>query len=78
MTSEEIIKEMAALPADAKREVEDLVKSHRKRYSSDKVAESGSFNGLDAEGFIGMWSHRDEMNDSTAWVRSIREKHWAK
>ena len=32
---------------------------------------------LGGEPFIGMWSDRDEMGDSTAWVRRIREDEWA-
>ncbi|PSB13151.1 hypothetical protein C7B61_21440 [filamentous cyanobacterium CCP1] len=28
------------------------------------------------EPFVGMWQDRDEMADSTAWVRTIRQQHW--
>jgi hypothetical protein len=26
--------------------------------------------------FIGMWSARSEMNDSTDWVRTLRKQDW--
>ncbi len=73
MTSEEIIKEMAALPVEARREIEDFVAFLRERYA-DRQPSGKKF---DSEGFFGIWSDRDEMKDSTAWVRSVREKHWA-
>ncbi len=73
MTSEEIIKEIASLPAEAKREVEDFVAFLRARYASRQP----SAKKFESEEFFGIWSDRDEMTDSTAWVRSVREKHWA-
>lgn len=77
MTSEEIIKEMASLPAEAKREIEDLVTRLRKRYGSAKTSKSDTATGLETEEFIGMWIDRGEMTDSSAWVRGVRDKHWA-
>ncbi len=26
--------------------------------------------------FVGMWKSRQDLEDSTAWVRSIRHQHW--
>ena len=26
--------------------------------------------------FVGMWSDRSERQDSTTWVRQIRQQHW--
>jgi hypothetical protein len=31
---------------------------------------------LQDEPFVGMWRDREEMADSTKWVRSIRQQHW--
>lgn len=74
MTSEEMLKEISALPAGARREIEDFVERLTNRYrESRKSAAKGD---LASEPFIGMWSDRDDMTDSTAWVRSIRETHW--
>ncbi|MGB3188182.1 MAG: hypothetical protein WBB43_01980 [Limnoraphis sp.] len=28
------------------------------------------------EPFVGMWKDRQDLEDSTAWVRSIRHQHW--
>ncbi|MGB7200809.1 MAG: DUF2281 domain-containing protein [Pyrinomonadaceae bacterium] len=73
MTSEEIIKEIASLPAEARREIEDFVAFLRARYASRKPPAKK----FESEEFFGIWRDRDEMTDSTAWVRSVREKHWA-
>ena len=32
---------------------------------------------LSAEPFIGLWKDREDLADSTRWVRSIRQQHWA-
>lgn len=31
---------------------------------------------LTDEPFIGMWRDREDMRDSTAWVRSLRRREW--
>lgn len=77
MTSEEIIREIASLPAEARREIEDLVARLRERYRFAKAPKSAAASGLETEEFIGMWSDRGEMTDSSAWVRGVRDKHWA-
>ena len=74
MTSEEMLKEIASLPAEARREIEDFVAYVRARYGRRKPAAMQSFG---REKFFGIWSDRDDMTDSTAWVRSIRKKPWA-
>ena len=33
-------------------------------------------NGLGDEPFVGIWQGREEMEDSTAWVHSVRQQHW--
>ena len=30
-----------------------------------------------ADPFIGMWSDRTDMNDSTDWVRTLRQQEWS-
>lgn len=75
MTSEEILKQIASLPAEARHEIELLLARLRERYS--KVSNSATATDLETEEFIGMWRDRDEMTDSCAWVRGIRDKHWA-
>ncbi len=73
MTSEEILKEIAALPTGAQREIQDLIARLRALYSPPNAAQ----NNFEDDSFFGIWLDRDDITDSTAWVRSVREKHWA-
>jgi hypothetical protein len=75
MTTEEIIKEIASLPSEARREIEDFVLFLRERYGSSKNAKR--VGDLRTEEFVGMWADRDDMSDSSAWVREVRDKHWS-
>lgn len=74
MTSEEMLKEIASLPTEARREIEDFVARLRDRYR--RSMNSSAEGDLASEPFIGMWSDREDMKDSSVWVRSIRKKHW--
>jgi hypothetical protein len=74
MTSEEILREIAALPPEGRRLVESFLASLRQRYARP-VASSGGIL-LEDENFIGMWRDREELADSTAWVRGVRESEW--
>jgi hypothetical protein len=73
MTNEELLQEIASLPAAAKLKVEKYVDYLRSRKTPSKPKLP-----LDEEPVFGMWSDRDDMLDSTAWVRDIRETHWGK
>lgn len=76
MTNEELLKEISALPAAARRRIEEMVARMRSKYSEQpsKTAEhKGSFKD---EPFFGIWAGRDDMKDGSAWVRKIRQEQW--
>lgn len=73
MTSEEMLKQIAALPKEAHREIEDFIVFLKSRYA----ARQSSNRSFENETFFGIWRDREDMTDSTAWVRSIRKEHWA-
>jgi len=77
MTNEEILREIASLPKEAKRRIEDFIAFLRERYKSppDKKTPPGN---LEGDAFVGMWRNREDMQGSTAWIRSVRETHWSK
>lgn len=77
MTNEEILREINSLPLEAQRQIEDFVAFLRQRYKSAPVAETAVTN-LTAEEFVGMWRDREDLQDSTAWVRNVRQSHWSK
>jgi hypothetical protein len=74
MTNEEILREIGSLPPEGQRRVENLLAYLRKKYS-DSVSSSFA-TPLQSENFIGMWKDRDDMADSSTWVRGLRESEW--
>ncbi len=77
MTNEEILREINSLPLEAKRQIEDFVFFLRERYKSSQPKNAPASD-LETEAFVGMWRDREDMQDSSAWVRNIRETHWGK
>jgi hypothetical protein len=73
MTNEELLREFVALPPEGRRVVTDLIAFLRQRYAAPPATTTTD---LSDEDFIGMWSDREEMKDSSAWVRDLRETEW--
>ena len=73
MTHEEILKEITSLPLEGQRQVIDFIAFVRQRYSQTQLNEKASPN-IATEGFVGMWQDRDDLKDSSLWVRSIRDQ----
>jgi hypothetical protein len=77
MTNEEIVQEINFLPPEGQRQVIDFIAFMRQRYSQTHL-NADSHPNLSAESFIGMWKDRDDLKDSSAWVRRARETEWTK
>jgi hypothetical protein len=78
MKQEELLREFLDLPPEGQAEVVDLIEFLRSRYRSrDPKGPARSLN-LTKESFVGMWKDREDMQDSSAWVRSAREREWVK
>lgn len=78
MTHEQIFQEIVSLPLEGQQQVERFVTFLRQTYgSTPRVAQPPSSD-WQAEEFLGMWRDRDDMQDSSAWVRQQRESEWVK
>jgi hypothetical protein len=78
MDQGKILRDMLALPPEAQRQVADFVAFLQTRYKKiDSGNEPNQINLAD-EPFVGMWRDREDMQDSSAWVRGIREREWVK
>jgi hypothetical protein len=73
---EEIWNDYNKLPAEAQRQVADFIAFLRQRPRPARHGK-GSARDWEDEPFVGMWREREEMKDSTAWVRDVREHEWA-
>ncbi|MEH2110027.1 hypothetical protein [Nostoc sp.] len=72
MTQQELFNEFLCLPAEAQRQVIDFIAFLRQRYAVVESASQLPAIDLINDSFIGMWSDRQDLADSTAWVRGIR------
>jgi hypothetical protein len=77
MTDEEILREINALPPEAQRQLEDFISFLRERYK-DAQSKTAPTSDLESEPFVGMWRDREDMSDSSNWVRNVRQSHWGK
>jgi hypothetical protein len=77
MTYEEILRGLASLPPEGQKEAADFITLLHERYSRSVSAREGGGDFTDL-GFVGMWRDRDDMRDSTDWVRTLREREWVK
>ncbi len=64
-----------SLPLETQRQINDFIAFLRERYKGAKAA---TVSDLETEAFVGMWRDREDMRDSSARVRNIRETHWSK
>lgn len=76
MNTTSFIRDLSSLPPEAQKEVVDFVAFLKTRYPSLKVKKITGLGRLEDEPFIGMWQDREDMQDSTAWVRDLRRKEW--
>jgi hypothetical protein len=76
MKQDKIWRDFAALPPEIQQQVADFIAFLRTRYapaSSNKTPKRAK---LAKEPFVGIWRHREDMRDSTAWVRHLRDREW--
>jgi len=78
MSEKELIKQFKKLPPEARQEAADFVEFLSKKYlqPSDK-SDSSKKNSILESSFRGMWKDREDMQDSTKWVRELRKSRWA-
>ncbi len=74
---EKLQEDIANLPEEAQELLSDFVAFLKQRSQSLPSAKPQPLN-LKNEPFVGMWSDREEMKDSTAWVKQVRQQHWRK
>jgi hypothetical protein len=76
MEAANIAREIASLPPEAQKQVIDFVAFLKARYPASQPARKTRRTRLADEPFIGMWQDRADMQDSVAWVRSLRMREW--
>jgi hypothetical protein len=78
MKQEELLREFLDLPPRDQAQVVDLIEFLRTRNGSQRALDVATEVSLAEESFVGMWKDREDMQDSSAWVRGTREREWVK
>ena len=76
MNQEELYREIESLPLQAQREVADFVAFLRARYKPPCPTDKSGHTELLDEPFVGIWRNREDMEDSSKWVRTLRDREW--
>jgi hypothetical protein len=65
-----------ALSPAAKRQVAEFIAFLSARGKRRSASDAAGGKSLNNEDFVGIWSDRDELADSTEWVRRLRTEEW--
>ena len=76
MEAVNIVRDIASLPPEAQKQVIDFVAFLKARYPTTRPVRKTRRTRLADEPFIGMWRNREDMQESTAWVQSLRQHEW--
>ncbi len=74
MKQDKIWREFAALPPEMQQQVADFIAFLRTRSAPTPTNKAPKRSKLAKENFIGVWRNREDMADSTAWVRNLRRR----
>jgi hypothetical protein len=77
MSHRELITALKSLPPEAREQVAELIVFLRKKHDLAKQPAKTNGPGASRHEFIGMWRDRDDLKDSSAWVRKTRRREWS-
>jgi len=77
MDQNTILQNLQSLPPEAQKQVADFIAFLQTRYRATLVKRKmkPALN-LTDEAFMGIWRDREEMLDSTEWVKKARSRDW--
>jgi len=82
MSKKELLKQITELPTEAQQEIADFVELVSNRYTRrhtltpEEVGFTKKKSILE-NSFRGAWKDREDLQDSTRWVRELRKSRWA-
>lgn len=77
MIQEKVWREFITLPLNAQEQVAGFA-FLRTRYKQPRYNPRTERCSLTGEILVGMWRNRQDMQNSSAWVRSARKREWAR
>jgi hypothetical protein len=76
MDIEKMRRQLEALPPEAQRQVADFIAFLYMRSQRSPLPKRSGKPRLAEETFVGLWENREDLRDSTAWVRKVRQWEW--
>ena len=76
MSESKVSKKIKKLPPEAKQQAQDFVDFLYERYVNDETRKSTKKSILESSFFF-MFKDREDMQDSTDWVRKVRKSQWS-
>ncbi|OIO93661.1 MAG: hypothetical protein AUJ96_29785 [Armatimonadetes bacterium CG2_30_66_41] len=76
MDTPAVLNDMNSLPPAAQKQVVDFIAFLKARYTKAAPAAKATPPALAEEPFVGMWRDREDMTDSSGWVRELRTREW--
>jgi hypothetical protein len=77
MSEKELIKQIRKLPTEAQQEAADFVEFLAKKYiRKPEKTDSSKKKSILENSFRGIWKDRDDLQNSTKWVRDLRKSRW--
>lgn len=77
MATPRILQDIESLPPEAQKQVSDFVAFLQARYTTVPGKRQRRIK-MAKEPFIGMWKDREDMRNSTEWVRQLRRSQWGR
>lgn len=66
-----------SLPIEAQKQVLAFIDFLKKRYES-KSKKDRERKSITNKKFVGLWENREDLKDSSLWIRNLRRKEWGK
>jgi hypothetical protein len=76
MTQQELFKAFESLPTEAQRQALNFIAFLQQTYTPSIKPQKAEIDWKN-DPFIGMWQEHQNMDDSTTWVRNIRNSEWS-
>ncbi|MGH7200900.1 MAG: hypothetical protein ACREJB_09865 [Planctomycetaceae bacterium] len=75
MKEQTLLEDFRSLSTEAQRQVVEFAALLKQQGRPGDSRNKRSVADLAAERFVGMWADRQDLQDSSAWVRGVREQH---
>ncbi|HIK32720.1 MAG TPA: hypothetical protein IGS17_04475 [Oscillatoriales cyanobacterium M59_W2019_021] len=76
MNQQKFIESFLSLPSEAQHQVLNFIAVLQQRYELTEPKNRSRSKQLLSYEFMGMWRDRQDLADSTSWVRHLRESEW--